>query len=105
MVDGVSIFKTVRGHGGILVNCYHIPEAELEVDDGIDDEFEGLNLKKERVRLLRVLEAYYNKQDKMEYLKVGKNTQRWRGLQYDIEFAELRLSMIENRLRKKGELK
>lgn len=65
-------------------------------DDADEDEaFHGIDREKEAKRLRRVLEGLYNKRDKLEYMGVSKNTQRWRGLEYDIAAAERRLAFFE----------
>lgn len=65
-------------------------------DDADEDEaFQGIDREKEAKRLRRVLEGLYNKRDKLEYMGVSKNTQRWRGLEYDIAAAERRLAFFE----------
>lgn len=66
-------------------------------DDADEDEaFSGIDREKEAKRLRRVLEGLYNKRDKLEYMGVKKNTQRWRGLEYDIAAAERRLAYFES---------
>lgn len=66
-------------------------------DDADEDEaFSGIDREKEAKRLHRVLEGLYNKRDKLEYMGVKKSTQRWRGLEYDIEAAERRLAFFED---------
>ncbi len=65
-------------------------------DDADEDEaFHGIDREKEAKRLRRVLEGLYNKRDKLEYMGVSKNTQRWRGLEYDIAAAERRLAFFD----------
>ena len=63
------------------------PSADFEEDEA----FCGLNQEKEKARLERVLEGLYNKRDKYNYIGVSRNTQRWRGLEYDIAAIERRL--------------
>ena len=63
------------------------PSADFEEDEA----FRGLNQEKEKARLERVLEGLYNKRDKYNYIGVSRNTQRWRGLEYDIASIERRL--------------
>ena len=63
------------------------PSADFEEDEA----FYGLNQEKEKARLERVLEGLYNKRDKYNYIGVSRNTQRWRGLEYDIAAIERRL--------------
>lgn len=66
-------------------------------DDADEDEaFSGIDREKEAKRLRRVLEGLYNKRDKLEYMGVSKNTQRWRGLEYDIAATERRLAFFED---------
>lgn len=65
------------------------PVEEPEAD--LDEAFCGLDEDKERVRLEKVLEGLYNKRDKLIYIGVNRNTQRWRGLEYDIAAVERRL--------------
>lgn len=66
-------------------------------DDADEDEaFSGIDKEKEAKRLRRVLEGLYNKRDKLEYMGAKKSTQRWRGLEYDIEAAERRLAFFED---------
>ena len=52
------------------------------------------NLGKEKERLERVLWGLYNKRDKYLYMGVNPNTQRWRGLEWDIREIERRLEAL-----------
>lgn len=52
------------------------------------------NLGKEKERLERVLWGLYNKRDKYLYMGVNPNTQRWRGLEWDIKEIERRLEAL-----------
>lgn len=72
-------------------------ESFEPLPDGADEDeaFHGIDREKEAKRLRRVLEGLYNKRDKLEYMGVSKNTQRWRGLEYDIAAAERRLAFFE----------
>ncbi len=85
----VEVPETVRwlALGLPLVDPKPVEEPEADLDEA----FCGLDEDKERVRLEKVLEGLYNKRDKLIYIGVNRNTQRWRGLEYDIAAVERRL--------------
>ena len=78
-----------------------------------DEAFAGIDRDKEAKRLARVLEGLYTRRDRMLYAygcmdgvqgNAAKeaararleNTKAWRGLQFDIEYTEKRLALIES---------
>lgn len=72
------------------------PEADYDI-------YCNNSIEKEKARLERVMEGLLNKQDKLEYLHVGKNTQRWRSLEYDLTHVARRIEALEKALEHFGE--
>ena len=73
------------------------PESPSAEEDGDNDWYCSRysdNLEKEKDRLQRVLWGLYNKRDKYEYMGVNHETQRWRGLEWDIREIEGRLEAL-----------
>ena len=64
-------------------------------DDDEDEAFSGIDPVKERKRLEKVLDGLYNRRDKFEYQGKSKNTQAWKGLEYDIREVERRLKYFK----------
>ena len=64
-------------------------------DDDEDETFSGIDPVKERKRLEKVLDGLYNRRDKFEYQGKSKNTQAWKGLEYDIREVERRLKYFK----------
>lgn len=101
-VEGVTI--------GGLINTHRLPKKVtvkvMPLADPVEEEEEfddydiycryKDNLGKEKERLERVLEGLRNKKDKYIYQGVGTNTQKWRGLEYDIDSCEKRLEILRN---------
>ena len=70
-------------------------EEAFGEDDDEDEAFSGIDPVKERKRLEKVLDGLYNRRDKFEYQGKSKNTQAWKGLEYDIREVERRLKYFK----------